>query len=144
MASTDKVLSTIGALNTLIENFPMNILDLFKTKTYTSVFEFIIDVLYALGVNVDEIISYLINEIFSIMPNIEEGLEAFQTKLTNKDFTNIEQSEFLEKLEEGLKKLTIDDVKKEKSHNNCYYFICSYIYSSWVLYPGRQTQTSRL
>ena len=56
MSSTAKVLGTIGALNTLIENFPMSILDLFKGKTYTSVFEFIIDVLYACGVPTNEII----------------------------------------------------------------------------------------
>ena len=41
--STDKVLGTIGALNTLVENFPMSILDLHKGKTYTSIFDFLMD-----------------------------------------------------------------------------------------------------
>lgn len=103
MASTDKVLSTIGALNTLIENFPMSLLDLFKGKTYTSVFEFIIDVLYACGVNVNEIITHLLNKIYSIIPNIEGGLEDFKETIANADFTQVQQSEFLMALEDGIK-----------------------------------------
>ena len=112
MASPDRVLSTIGALNTLIENFPMSLLDLFKGKTYTSVFEFILDVLYACGVDVNEIISYLVNEIFSIMPNIEGDLASLQSKIASKDFTNIEQSPFLEKLEDGLKMILMTLLKR--------------------------------
>lgn len=103
MASTDKVFGTIGALNTLIENFPMSILDLFKGKTYTSVFEFIMDVLYACGVNTNDIISFLVNEIFSIETNIEGGVEELKEKIGEANFINIQESPFLNSLEYGLK-----------------------------------------
>jgi hypothetical protein len=59
MSSTDKVLGTIGAINTFIENFPMSLLDMMHGKVYTSIFEFIIDVLAACGVDVNEIINRL-------------------------------------------------------------------------------------
>lgn len=103
MSSTAKVLGTIGALNTLIENFPMSILDLFKGKTYTSVFEFIIDVLYACGVPTNEIIEYLLDEIYSIVPDLENGLENAKEKLNEIDFTKVEQSEVLAAIESGIK-----------------------------------------
>lgn len=103
MSSTSKVLGTIGALNTLIENFPMSLLDLMRGKTYTSSFEFIMDLLYACGVNTNEIVEFLLNEIYAITPNLEDGLENFHNDLTSKDFTQIKQSPFLETLEEGIK-----------------------------------------
>ena len=75
MSSTSQVLGTIGALNTLIENFPMSIFDLSRGKTYTSAFEFLMDVLYACGVNTNDIISFFIRKKYSINMNIEGGLE---------------------------------------------------------------------
>lgn len=103
MASTDKVLGLIGALTTLVDNFPMNILDLFKGKTYTCSFDFLMDVLAACGVNVDEWIGYLLEKIFSVEMSIEGGLENLQEQLANADFTEIEESKFLTVLEYSLK-----------------------------------------
>ena len=91
MASTDKVLGLIGALTTLVDNFPMNILDLFKGKTYTCSFDFLMDVLAACGVNVDEWMGYLLEKIFSVEMSIEGGLENLQEQLANADFTEIEE-----------------------------------------------------
>ena len=104
MASTGKVLGAIGALHTLIDNFPMSILDLFKGgKTYTSAFEFIMDVLYACGVPNDEIIGFLLEEIYSITPDIENGLEGMKEDIASMDFSKVQQSPFLQHLEEGIK-----------------------------------------
>lgn len=104
MPSTGKVLGAIGALNTLIENFPMSILDLLKgDKVYTSAFDFMIDVLYACGVPTDKIIGYLLEEIYSITPNMEGGIENLKENIANMDFTESEESGFLKTLEDGLK-----------------------------------------
>ena len=105
MSSTSQVLGTIGALNTLIENFPMSIFDLSRGKTYTSAFEFLMDVLYACGVNTNDIISFLLEEIYSINMNIEGGLEEVKENLAQIDSTKIEQSVFLQTLEEGIKEI---------------------------------------
>ena len=43
MAPTDKVLGQIAAISTFIENFPMSILDMMQGKTYTSIFDFMIE-----------------------------------------------------------------------------------------------------
>ena len=104
MASTGKVLGAIGALHTLIDNFPMSILDLLKGgKTYTSSFEFIMDVLYACGVPNDEIIGFLLEEIYSITPDIENGIEGLKEDIASMDFSKVQQSPFLQHLEEGIK-----------------------------------------
>ena len=103
MSSTEKVLGTIGALNTLIENFPMSIFDLSRGKIYTSSFEFIMDILYAAGVNPTEIISFLLEEIYSININIENGLEGIKEDIAQLDFTKTNQSPFLMTLENGIK-----------------------------------------
>ena len=103
MSSPGKVLSTIGALNTLVENFPMSILDLLKGKTYNSVFEFIMDVLYACGVDTNKIVSYLLDALYSINPEIEGSLEYLQEKIASADFKDVQQSAFLMTLEDGIK-----------------------------------------
>ena len=59
MTPTDKVLGSIAAIQTLIENFPMSILDNIHGKTYTSLFDFMVDVLNACGVNTNDILDYL-------------------------------------------------------------------------------------
>ena len=58
MTPTDKVLGQIAAMSTFIENFPMSILDMMQGKTYTSIFDFMIDVLVACGVDINDILMY--------------------------------------------------------------------------------------
>jgi hypothetical protein len=101
MATTNEVLGTIGALHTLIEMFPMNILDSKRGKIYTSSFDFIMDVLYACGVDTNEIIEYVLKEIYSI----EAKTNDFSEKIGQKDFSDVQQSEFLETLEKGIKEI---------------------------------------
>lgn len=103
MASTDKVLGTIAAMNTLIENFPMSILDMMHGKQYTSMFDFIIDVLNACGVDTNEIIDYLLQEIYGIEASIQADKEAFLNDVRNGSLEVNDQSTFLQILEYSIK-----------------------------------------
>ena len=103
MAPTDKVLGQIAAMNTFIENFPMSILDMMQGKTYTSVFDFMIDVLAACGVDMNEITQFLLDKIYGVEAIIDNGLEGFYEKLKSGAVEIENQSEFLEALEYGIK-----------------------------------------
>ena len=70
-ATTTEVISTIGAIQTLIENFPMSIFELFGNKTYTNAIDFIVDVLKQLGISDMDLVDKLI-ELFFDIPNAVE------------------------------------------------------------------------
>ncbi len=103
MTSTDRILGQLAAINTFIENFPMSILDMMHGKVYTSVFEFLIDVLNACGVDTNEIIEFLLSKIYGIEESINGGIEGFYEKIKNGEIIVEEQNEFLEALETGIK-----------------------------------------
>ena len=103
MAPTDKVLGQIAAMNTFIENFPMSILDMMQGKTYTSVFDFMIDVLAACGVDMNEITQFLLDKIYGVEKFVNNGLEGFYEKLKSGAIEIENQSEFLEVLEYSIK-----------------------------------------
>lgn len=103
MTQTDKVLSNIAAIQTLIENFPMSLLDMMHGKTYTSAFEFLIDVLNACGVDTNKIINYLLSEIYGIEETVVGGIEGLTEKIKNGALEVDEQNKFMEGLEESLK-----------------------------------------
>ena len=66
-----QVLGKIGAIQTLIENFPMGILDAFGGKTYSGIADFVIDVLKEVGVDDRTIIQKLIELVFGVA-NVNE------------------------------------------------------------------------
>ena len=103
MADTNKVLGSIDAMNTFIENFPMSILDIRTGKTYTSVFEFIIDVLNSCGVDTNEIINFLLNKIYGVEASINGGIENIYERIKNGDFEMNPQNPFVEGLEYSIK-----------------------------------------
>ena len=103
MTPTDKVLGQIAAMSTFTENFPMSILDMMQGKTYTSIFDFMIDVLVACGVDINEIIQFLLDKIYGVEENINDGLEGFYEKLKNGAVEVNAQNEFLEGLEYAIK-----------------------------------------
>ena len=70
-ALTTEVIGTIGAVQTLIENFPMSIFELFGNKTYTNPIDFIMDVLRQLGISDAVLVDKLI-ELFFNVPNAVE------------------------------------------------------------------------
>lgn len=103
MNSTDRVLGTLGAIGTFIENFPNSILDMAHGKSYTSIFDFMIDVLVACGINVNQITEYLLREIYGLEASIDNGFENFYRQLANGQIQIDEQNEFLEGLEYSIK-----------------------------------------
>ena len=66
-----QVLGKIGAIQTLIENFPMGILDAFGGKTYSGIADFVIDILKEVGVDDRTIIQKLIELVFGVA-NVNE------------------------------------------------------------------------
>ena len=64
-----QVLGKIGAIQTLIENFPMSILDAFGGKTYSGIADFVIDALKEVGVDDRTIIQKLIELVFGVAPS---------------------------------------------------------------------------
>ena len=103
MAPTDKVLGQIAAMSTFIENFPMSILDMMQGKTYTSIFDFMIDVLVACGVDINDIVQFLLDKIYGVEEKINDGLEGFYERLKNGTVEVNTQNEFLEGLEDTIK-----------------------------------------
>lgn len=103
MSYTDNVIHTIGAMQTLIENFPMSLLDLYKGKTYTSVFEFLIDILQACGVNINSIIESLIETLYGVKVNLDDIPEFLENLVLDGVDNKTEQSEFLKAMEANIK-----------------------------------------
>lgn len=103
MTPTDKVLGQIAAISTFIENFPMSILDMMQGKTYTSIFDFMIDVLVACGVDINDIVQFLLDKIYGVEEKINDGLEGFYERLKNGTVEVNTQNEFLEGLEDTIK-----------------------------------------
>ena len=103
MTPTDKVLGQIAAMSTFIENFPMSILDMMHGKTYTSIFDFIVDVLVACGVNVNQIMEYLLREIYGLEANLAMGIDAFYEQIKSGKMEINRQNEFMETLEYAIK-----------------------------------------
>ena len=90
-------------MSTFIENFPMSILDMMQGKTYTSIFDFMVDVLAACGVDLNDITQFLLDKIYGVEENINDGLEGFYEKLKNGAVEVNTQNEFLEGLEYAIK-----------------------------------------
>ena len=68
---TKEIIGTIGAMQTLVENFPMSIFALLGNKVYTNPIEFIMDVLRQLGITDRVLVDKLI-ELFFGVPNAIE------------------------------------------------------------------------
>ena len=66
-----QVLGRINSIQTLIENFPMGILDAYEGKTYTSIADFVVDALKEVGVDDRVIIQKLIELVFGVA-NVNE------------------------------------------------------------------------
>lgn len=96
-----KIMGTIGAMQTLVENFPMSILDISNGPTYTSSFMFMADVLKACGIGVDRILEYLIEKIFGYNVDFDADPESIYTAIDSLPID--EQSDFINALETSVK-----------------------------------------
>lgn len=104
MDSANKVLGTISAIDTFLENFPMSILDMMGSNVYTSAFDYIVDVLVACGVPVNEIMTKIIEKIYGLEQKVDGGIEDLYERLSSGEIEfNTENNEFMEGLEEGVK-----------------------------------------
>jgi len=102
MNQTDRVLSNIGAIRTLLENFPMGLFER-DGKTYTSAFEFIMDVLKAVGIDPKELLSYLIGKIYGFEGKIAYTIDGLYESISNGDLNVDMQNPFIEGLEYSIK-----------------------------------------
>ena len=66
-----KIIGTIGGIQTLIENFPMSILDNYGGKKYTNIIDFILDLLKQIGIDDRVIVNKIIEWVFDV-PNANE------------------------------------------------------------------------
>lgn len=103
MSSTDKVLGSIGAMHTLLENFPMSILDKLNIKTYTSILDFMVDVLIACGVDVNKIIKHLLSKLYGLEAKVDDKIENIYQRIKDGSLEGLDQNEFMEKLEKTIK-----------------------------------------
>lgn len=93
MASANRVLAEIGAMKSLIENFPMSILDDMGSQgeTYDSVFKFMIDLLYSCGIDTNRIFSEILTQLYSFEYDFEtEVIEGSLDKATKTKNTKLE------------------------------------------------------
>ena len=100
-----QVLGKIGAIQTLIENFPMGILDAFGGKTYSGIADFVIDILKEVGVDDRTIIQKLIELVFGVA-NVNEiyGRVAnyYYKKINNPTEDQIEQANYEEEVPQNV------------------------------------------
>ena len=100
-----QVLGKIGAIQTLIENFPMGILDSFGGKTYSGIADFVIDALKEVGVDDRTIIQKLIELVFGVA-NVNEiyGRVAnyYYKKINNPTEDQIEQANYEEEVPQNV------------------------------------------
>lgn len=103
--AASQVLGKIGAIQTLIENFPMGILDAFGGKTYSGIADFVIDVLKEVGVDDRTIIQKLIELVFGVA-NVNEvyGRVAnyYYKKINNPTEDQIEQANYEEEVPQNV------------------------------------------
>ena len=83
--STD-ILATIGAIQTLVENFPMGLLSALNVKKYNSSLDFLIDALRTLGINDKELISFLLETIVGVGDLDFSGLDETDARFKNNAF----------------------------------------------------------
>lgn len=96
--NTQDIIGFIGGAQTLIECFPMNILNGFKGRKYNNVIDFIIDVLHAVGVDDRVIIKKIIQKLFKV-PTFNETVPNVMEQISQID----NESEFLNKIEDETK-----------------------------------------
>jgi len=96
-----RLIGRLNAISTFIENFPMNIIDINHAPSYASVFDFLIDILGACGVDVHQIASKVTEALFAIPENLGVGPNAIYDKISGMEVA--EQSKFMSALEDGVK-----------------------------------------
>lgn len=95
------ILGRIGAMGTLVENFPMSILDVMHGPTYTSIFVFFLDILRAFNVPIQTVIGRLIEKVFGVNFTLQGGIDTIYSAIDEMEID--EQSDFLRGMEYSVK-----------------------------------------
>lgn len=101
--SINKIFGQISAMQTLIENFPTSIFNMVNTKVYNSAFEFIIDVLYACGVDTNLILTTLLEKIYGIEGVVGATIDGMLERIRYGNFEVNTQNQFMDGLETAIK-----------------------------------------
>ena len=101
--TTQELFSTIAGIATFIENFPMSLLDMMDGKVYTSIFDFLMDVLVACGIDVNEALDWLLQQIYGIEANIMSDLDEFYENVNSYASELEEQNGFTQSIELSVK-----------------------------------------
>lgn len=80
------ILATIGAMQTLVENFPMGLLSALNIKKYNSSLDFLVDSLRTLGINDRELISFLLETIVGVGDLDFSGIDEADARFKNNAF----------------------------------------------------------
>ena len=73
-----ELLSVIGAMQTLIENYPFGIDTANEAKKYSSSLEFLLDALRRIGVNDHEIITFILEELIVVNDITMDDIEKME------------------------------------------------------------------
>lgn len=101
MTNTDKIISNIGAIRTMLENFPMGLFDK-NGKTYTSAFDFMMDLLKCCGITDTQILTYILGKLYGFEGQPGYTIEGLYEGIKRSDI-QIEQNEFINALEYSIK-----------------------------------------
>ena len=112
MNNAEKVLGDIAAMNTLVEHFPMGILDQWLTRRqFNSIFDFIVALLNECNMPTTEVMLDLMVKIYGFnlkQYGLNEGKYRASQLLSlveSKNYDSLEESKFLKTLEGGIKEI---------------------------------------
>lgn len=100
---TEKIIGTIGAMQTLIENFPMSIFDYQNGVTLTDSFQLLLSILSECGVDINEIVNRLLNKMFGVKTEIHGGIDSMYQQILDMEIDD--DNEFLNGLEYSVKSI---------------------------------------
>lgn len=102
------VIGHINAMQMFVKNFPMSLLDFFKGKKYDNVLDFILDILYACGVDVEKELNDMLCRLFKVEDSVYFSPDDLYNKLAK---TNMKvESKFLDGLEDAVKIAIIESL----------------------------------
>ncbi len=96
--SPNELLATIGAIQTLVENFPMGLQTAYNAKSYHSSLDFLLDALRTVGVSDQDIISFVLEELIGVNDLTVDTLE----KMDEND-ARFQNNAFVQALESAIK-----------------------------------------
>ena len=102
------VIGHINAMQMLVKNFPMSLLDFFKGKQYDNILDFILDILYACGIDVEKELNDMLCKLFKVEDSVYFSPDDLYNKLAK---TNMKvESKFLDGLEDAVKVAIIESL----------------------------------